>query len=103
MDDFTRVPLQIDATDFHMYAVDWSDSRVDFYVDHDLVRTVEQSPDYPMQLMLGLYEFPPDSDDEAPRRPTRFEFVVDYVRGWSRRDARDGHRLGARQLLAFRP
>ncbi|MET0740511.1 MAG: glycoside hydrolase family 16 protein [Candidatus Nanopelagicales bacterium] len=84
VDDFSRVPLQIDATDYHVYAVDWSDSRVDFYADHTLVRTVEQSPNYPMQLMLGVYEFPPDGDDEAPA-DYPFEFVVDYVRGWSRR------------------
>ena len=89
VDDFTRVPLQIDATDFHVYAVDWSDSRVDFYANHELVRTVEQSPDYPMQLMLGVYEFPAgDAEARAPTYP--LEFTVDYVRGWSRRDAREG-------------
>jgi hypothetical protein len=89
VDDFTRVPLHLDATDFHVYAVDWSPSRVDFYADHERVRTVEQSPDYPMQLMLGVYEFP-DGDDESIAPTYPLEFTVDYVRGWSRRDAREG-------------
>jgi hypothetical protein len=40
------------------------------------VKSVSQSPDYPMQLMLGMYEFPP-----APG-PYPKEFVVDYVRGY---------------------
>ena len=48
------------------------------------MKTVHQSPDYPMQLMLNVYEFPPregkaTTGDEYPK-----EFVVDWVRGWSR-------------------
>ena len=42
------------------------------------VKTVEQAPDYPLQLMLSIYEFP-----EGRREPDAYpkEFVVDYVRG----------------------
>ena len=52
-----------------------------FSVDGERVKTVEQSPSYPMQLMLGLYEFP---DDRTTAGPYPKEFVVDYVRGYRR-------------------
>jgi hypothetical protein len=52
---------------------------VDFFVDGDHVRTVEQAPDYPMQMMIGVFDFPTRSsaavhDGHVPL------FVLDYVR-----------------------
>ena len=35
-----------------------------------------------MQLMLDIYEFPPEEPDE-PRGEYPKEFVVDYVRGFA--------------------
>jgi hypothetical protein len=57
---------------------------VAFFVDHRLVKTVEQSPAYPMQFMLGIYEFPEDGDAAQPPRPYPKEFVVDWFRGYRR-------------------
>ncbi|MEV4168457.1 glycoside hydrolase family 16 protein [Nonomuraea sp. NPDC049709] len=74
-DDFTVETLPIDAREFHVYAADWTPDHVSFFVDGDLVRTVHQSPDYPMQLMLNIYEF-------EPHGPYPKEFTVDYVRGY---------------------
>jgi hypothetical protein len=54
---------------------------VTFSVDGEQIATSEQSPAYPMQLMLGIYEFPPDADDDTPAAYPK-EFVVDYVRGY---------------------
>jgi hypothetical protein len=76
VDDFSRVAVPIDARDFHVYAADWTADGVTFFVDGELVKSVGQSPGYPMQLMLGIYEFQP-----APG-PYPKEFVVDYVRGY---------------------
>ena len=56
-DDFERVALNLDASEFHDYAADWTPERIRFFVDDELVREVAQSPAYPMQLMLSLYEF----------------------------------------------
>lgn len=39
-----------------------------------------QSPAYPMQLMLDIYEFPPDGG--ARRGPYPKAFVIDSVRGY---------------------
>ena len=62
-DEFAAEPLPIDATLFHVYAADWTPDGVAFSVDGEHVKTVGQSPAYPMQLMLGVYEF----SDGGPR------------------------------------
>jgi hypothetical protein len=54
-------------------------------VDGRLVKTVGQSPAYPMQLMLGIYEFRGDDADSPGKRVCPKELVVDYVRGYRRR------------------
>ena len=76
VDDFTRVTLPIDAREFHVYAAEWTPGRVAFVVDGETVKVADQAPDYPMQLMLGIYEFP----EPARRGPYPKEFFVDYVR-----------------------
>jgi hypothetical protein len=77
-DDFAKVPLRLDAREFHAYAAEWTRDGITFLVDGEPVRTVDQSPDYPMQLMLNIYEFEADAD--LARYPK--DFVVDYVRGY---------------------
>jgi hypothetical protein len=79
VDDFEAVPVPIDACDFHVYAAEWAPDRVDFFVDGERVKTVEQSPAYPMQLMLNVYEFPGEGGPEVYPK----ELVVDYVCGFS--------------------
>jgi hypothetical protein len=81
VDDFSQELVAVDATEFHVYAADWTSDRVEFSVDGRLVKTVDQSPSYPMQLMLSIYEFPTSDGDESSR-PYPKEFVVDYVRGY---------------------
>jgi hypothetical protein len=78
VDDFSAVEVPIDAREFHVYGAEWTPGHVAFSVDGELVKDVGQSPDYPMQLMLSIYEFP-----DGPRTASDYpkEFVVDYVRG----------------------
>jgi hypothetical protein len=82
-DAFYEDELPLDASGFHIYAAEWTPSQIDFYVDNAQIRTLHQSPAYPMQLMLGIYERPRQEGgaivrDHADRYPK--EFVVDYVR-----------------------
>jgi hypothetical protein len=79
-DEFVRPQLPIDAREFHDYAVEWTADRVAFFVDGSLVTVVAQAPRYPMQFMLGNYEFPDDGAAPAGTYPK--EFVVDYFRGY---------------------
>jgi glycosyl hydrolase family 16 len=89
-DDFAAVRIPIDAGDFHVYAADWTPDGVAFFVDGELVRTVDQSPAYPMQLMLGIYEFPPEDASGAQTAAYPKTFVVDYVRGYRLADGPNG-------------
>ena len=81
-DEFAAEVLPIDAREFHVYAAEWTPERVAFSVDGEHVKAVGQSPSYPMQLMLNLYELPADPGDEPAARRYPKEFVVDYVRGY---------------------
>jgi hypothetical protein len=62
VEEFAADPCPIDVGVDHRYAVDWRPGRVEFLVDDIPVRTVHQAPDYPMQLILGVFDFP----DRAP-------------------------------------
>jgi hypothetical protein len=80
VDEFSAETLPIDAREFHLYAAEWSRDEISFFVDDTLVKTVRQSPAYPMQLMLGIYELPHDGSRDAALYPKAF--VVDHVRGY---------------------
>jgi Glycosyl hydrolases family 16 len=85
VDDFSRETVPIDAREFHVYAAEWTREGVSFSIDGRPVKVVEQSPAYPMQLMLGIYEFRLDAAGTSGERGYPKEFVVDYVRGYRRR------------------
>lgn len=84
VDDFTRLTLDIDATSFHAYGARWTPAGIDFFVDGQRVKTVHQSPNYPMQLMLGIYDFAPEAEPSGGGSAGGFprNFVVDSVRGY---------------------
>jgi hypothetical protein len=81
-DDFEAVTLSMDATAFHDYAVEWTPDRVRFFVDESQVRELAQSPRYPMQLMLNVYEFAEGPEPASPPERYPKEFFIDWVRGW---------------------
>ena len=76
---FSTLRLELDTTTDHDYAVDWFERGAIFSVDGRQVHRVGQSPDYPMQLMLGVFDFPANRTvGEASFMP---ELVVSRVRG----------------------
>jgi hypothetical protein len=76
--DAPRVP--IDVTEFHDYAADWQPGRVDFTVDGRHVKTVEQAPGYPMQMIVAVFDFP--AREDAARWPDHVPaLIVDRDRG----------------------
>ncbi|HET9614298.1 MAG TPA: glycoside hydrolase family 16 protein [Candidatus Limnocylindrales bacterium] len=84
-DDFARRTLPIDATEFHVYSADWTADGVRFFVDDRLVAVSDQSPAYPMQVMLGIYEFADGADPPSPADAYPKELVVDWFRVSQRR------------------
>lgn len=79
--EFYQERFDLDVTKFQIYAVDWTPNYVDFYVNNKFIRRIDQSPNYPMQFMLGIYELPENEvgvvDDTYPK-----EFVIDYFRAY---------------------
>ena len=78
-DEFAAERVAIDVADFHVYAADWRPGRVDFLVDGQRVKTVHQAPDYPMQMMVAVFDFPAKAASAPPDHVP--ELAVDYVRG----------------------
>jgi hypothetical protein len=78
--DMADVALDIDATDWHTYAAAWTAQQTRFYVDDRLARTVPQGLDYPLQLMVDLFELPAG----AVRDPAAYPKIgqVAAVRGY---------------------
>jgi Glycosyl hydrolases family 16 len=79
-DEFGTTRMAIDVAEYHVYAADWRPGRVDFLVDGEHVKTVHQAPDYPMQMMVAVFDFPAHAAaaQHAGHVP---ELVVDRVSG----------------------
>ena len=74
--DFIAPRLPFSPEHHHIYASEWDPAGVSFYFNGRLLRRVEQSPAYPMQFMLNVYELKPTG---AP--PPLLQ--VDWFRGYS--------------------
>jgi hypothetical protein len=81
-EEFATEPLRLDVGEDHTYAVDWRPGSLVFSVDGAVVRELAQAPDYPVQLMLGVFEFPDRHRDLIDHGPAP-ELVVSRVRGRS--------------------
>ncbi len=75
-----RLPFSI--SDWHVYAVEWTPEGVSFFLDGRLLRRLDQSPNYPMMLMLNIYELPPQPQSPVRLRPGPATFTIDFVRGY---------------------
>ena len=78
--EFDAPRLPIDVAEHHVYAAEWQPGRVDFSVDGDHVKTAEQAPDYPMLMIVALFDFP--AHDAAVEYEGHVpQLAVDHVRG----------------------
>jgi len=64
-EDFSAGSHHIDVREYHRYAVDWRPDGLTFAVDDEIVKQSTQSPDYPMQLMIGVFDFPARAGDAS--------------------------------------
>lgn len=81
-DDFAVEELPLDVREVHTYGVEWTPEQVTFFVDGAPIRTSDQSPAYPMQFMLSLYEFAEPVTE--PPHPYPKEFAVESFRAYRR-------------------
>ena len=79
-DEFYEEEFPVDVTQFNTYAAEWTERGVHFYINDQKIRTIHQSPQYPMQFMLNIYDL---SDILTQDQP--MEFIVDHVRGYERK------------------
>ncbi|MGV2068361.1 glycoside hydrolase family 16 protein [Agrobacterium sp. 22-226-1] len=79
VDEIDGRALPINIEDWHVYAMDWTPSGVDFYVDGERVTTTTQSPAYPMQIMLNFYDLSGLGAREAAKEAW---FDIDYIRAY---------------------
>lgn len=66
-EEFDAPATRLDVAVPHRYAVEWRPGRVDFFLDGERNRTVQQAPQYPMELILGVFEFPERRRADRPR------------------------------------
>ena len=78
-EEFSAEPLALDLAVDHTYGVDWRPGSLTFAIDGTPVRHLDQAPDYPMQLMIGVFDFPAKAPAGAPVPVP--ELVVSHVRG----------------------
>jgi hypothetical protein len=76
-EEWAAPQVAIEVREPHVCAADWRPGRVDFTIDGEHVKTVGQAPDYPMQMMVAVFDFPdkPGPADHVP------QLAVDWVRG----------------------
>lgn len=79
-DCFYEKEFDVDVREWNTYALDWQQSKVDFYINGELVQTIFQSPQYPMQFMLNLYDLK-NIKNEANH------FDIDYIKVQDRNEA----------------
>ena len=79
-DDVEEMQLDLDAYAWHTYSVAWTSAEARFYVDDQLVRTVEQGLDYPQLLLVDLFEFPQGAERDPAAYPKVGEVAA--VRGY---------------------
>ena len=77
-EEFAAESRALDIAQPHAYAVDWRPGRVDFFLDGERIRRVSQAPDYPMLLIIGVFDFP---DRAAPGDDQIPELIVRRVTG----------------------
>lgn len=78
-EDFVAPRIPIDVSEYHTYAVNWSPGYSEFLVDGRVIHRSDQAPEYPMQIMIAVFDFPGWSvQGDREHVP---ELVVDWIEG----------------------
>ena len=72
-DEFIEDEIFINVTRWNTYALKWSENKILFFINGQMVRKIKQSPNYPMQLMINLY----DLENKKNEGNT---FEIDYIK-----------------------
>ncbi|WFR83786.1 family 16 glycosylhydrolase [Arthrobacter sp. Y-9] len=67
--------------EFHTYGLDWSPTKLDFYFDGQLFKTINDAPNEAMGLILGIYT---DAGSGVHNDVWPKNWQVDYLRTYSK-------------------
>ncbi|MEA2518538.1 MAG: hypothetical protein QOF49_618 [Chloroflexota bacterium] len=73
--------VELDVSEFHTYAIDWRPGSLRFLIDGGEVRRLDQAPDYPLQLELGVFDF--TATPAGDRDPAVPALIVSRIRAHS--------------------
>ncbi len=79
--DFSVHRVDLDVADDHTYGVEWQPGSIEYLIDGHVVGHSDQAPDYPLQLFIGVFDFPAKADPGEEPVPVP-ELVVSHVRGF---------------------
>ncbi|MFX1326324.1 MAG: glycoside hydrolase family 16 protein [Promethearchaeota archaeon] len=91
-DEFYEDYFPIDASQYHIYGLEWKPTSLDFYVDNKKIRTINQSPRYSMQFLLSIFEHRFEgawTGHYDPNAPYPKIFKIDYFRAYQPNDGYD--------------
>lgn len=72
-DEFYEQEFSINVKEWNIYALQWEKDKIVFYINGEKIKVINQSPDYPVQIMLDLY----DLENKKNESNT---FEIDYVK-----------------------
>ncbi|MEC0228532.1 family 16 glycosylhydrolase [Paenibacillus alba] len=75
------VPSGSPTTEYHVYAMEWTPTSLKFYYDNQLYKTINQAPQNPMGMILGIYT---DAGSGVHNATFPKQWNVDYVRVWKK-------------------
>ncbi|GAA0196722.1 hypothetical protein GCM10008944_12460 [Cytobacillus oceanisediminis] len=58
VEEFAAPRRSLDVSAWHTYAVDWTEHGITWFLDGEQVAASDQSPSYPMLLVLAVFDFP---------------------------------------------
>ncbi|WP_329611683.1 glycoside hydrolase family 16 protein [Kitasatospora herbaricolor] len=71
------VPSGSPTTEYHLYGMDWTPTQLNFYYDNQLYKTINDAPNSPMGMILGLYT---DAGSGVHNNVWPKTWNVDYLR-----------------------
>ncbi|MET7760328.1 glycoside hydrolase family 16 protein [Streptomyces sp. NPDC005389] len=73
----TSVPSGSPTSEYHVYGMEWTPTDLKFYYDNQLYKTINDAPNSPMGMILGLYT---DAGSGEHNNVWPKTWNVDYVR-----------------------
>ena len=76
-EDFAVTPVALDLREWHDYSVSMEPAGCTWSVDGKVLRTSDRRPSYPLQLFVGVFDFPDRDDGTLGDHEPSFE--VDWI------------------------